>query len=271
MSSKKRRASPLPLVGLSLALLFVPSSYSQKARLTLLAGFGPFQYVGQTASRKLLPLLSAGSSEDLVRQNGFLRDERLRLVNENAVLRHKLDQASALQQYIKEENFQLLHADVALPADGSPWRRSLTLALGSEKGVRKGMLVLYHNQLIGRVLEAAPWTSRVQLVTDPGFKVTAVAAPKTYTAGVPFDSRHTGVYEGTSAEKGVLKWFSGDSPVEAGAYVLTTEDPLNGVPRGLLVGRVASNFSGRRAYPRVDVEPMVNFAGLEHVMLLVKR
>ena len=174
-----------------------------------------------------------------------------------------------MKQTLKELNPRLLMADVLLPTDGSPWRKSMTIALGGGSGARKGMLVLYNSQLVGRVLEAGPLTSRVQLCTDPGFRVGAVAVPRQYTQGVSFEKRHVGVYEGTSGENGHLKWLSGDTPVETDALVLTTEDPLNGIPRGLILGRVSKLSSGRGAFPRVEVEPIVNFRGLEQVMLLV--
>jgi rod shape-determining protein MreC len=142
------------------------------------------------------------------------------------------------------------------------------IAAGSRDGVRAGMLAVYNNQLAGRVSEAGPLTSRVQLVTDPAFRAGAVAVPRTYT-GVPLSERHVGLYKGTSGEKGRLEWLTDDAPVEAGAYVLTTEDPLNGVPSGLVLGRVASLASERGASPRVEVEPVLNSRGLEHVMILL--
>ncbi|HLY10014.1 MAG TPA: rod shape-determining protein MreC, partial [Planctomycetota bacterium] len=73
----------------------------------------------------------------------------------------------------------------------------------------------------------------------------------------------------TSGESGQLKWLGGENPVENGAAVLTTEDPLNGVPRGLSLGRVTSVNTGRGAFPKVDVEPLLDFRSLEHVMVLV--
>jgi cell shape-determining protein MreC len=93
--------------------------------------------------------------------------------------------------------------------------------------------------------------------------------PRHTPQGISFEKRHVGVYEGTSGENGRLKWLTGDVPVEAGALVLTTEDPLNGIPSGLILGRVSKLSTGRGAFPKVDVEPLTNPRGLEHVMLLV--
>ena len=76
-------------------------------------------------------------------------------------------------------------------------------------------------------------------MTDPAFRAGAVAVPKATAAGVSFDPRRVGVYEGTSGPKGHLKWMIGDAAAEPDGFVMTTEDPPNGVPRGLLLGRIA--------------------------------
>ncbi|HEX7896190.1 MAG TPA: rod shape-determining protein MreC [Planctomycetota bacterium] len=257
MTGRRRRFSLFPWIGLSLALLLLPFGLSQKVRLFASGVFRPF--------KAMVP----GTKQELEIQKNYYQDQVQRLHNELALTQQKLEAATGVKQTLKDMNPKLLTADVLLPTDGSPWRKSMTIALGAGSGVRKGMLVLYNSQLVGRVLEAGPLTSRVQLCVDPGFRVGAVAVPRQYTQGVSFEKRHVGVYEGTSGDNGQLKWLSGDTPVETDALVLTTEDPLNGIPRGLILGRVSKLSSGRGAFPRVEVEPIVNFRGLEQVMLLV--
>lgn len=260
MTGRRRRFSIFPWIGLSLALLLLPAAFSQRIRLFAAGIFRPFQASARSA---------AGRAQEIDTKVAYFEDQVRRLSEENALLRQKLEAATGLKQAFKDLNPRILLADVVLPADASPWRKSMTIALGARGGVRKGMLVLYNSQLVGRVLEAGPWTSRVQLTGDPGFRVGAVAVPREYTPGVSFEKRHVGVFEGTSGENGHLKWLSGDTPVEADALVLTTEDPLNGIPRGLILGRVSKVSAGRGAFPRVEVAPVVNVRGLEQVMLWV--
>ena len=259
MTGRRRRFSLFPWIALSLALLLLPVGLSQKVRLFASGLFRPFQATANVLGRR----------QELETQKDYFQDQVRRLADENATLRKQLEEATGVKQALKDLNPKLLTADVLLPTDGSHWRKSMTLALGSGGGARKGMLVLYNSQFVGRVLEAGPLTSRVQLCTDPGFRVGAVAVPRQYTQGVSFEKRHVGVYEGTAGETGHLKWLTSDTPVEADALVLTTEDPLNGIPRGLILGRVSKLSAGRGAFPRVEVEPIVNFRGLEQVMLLV--
>jgi rod shape-determining protein MreC len=253
------------LAALSLALILIPSAVTQKARLTALAGFLPLR-AAASALRNWITL--PGGNDEMRRELDYYRGLAVQHVNEIEKLNAKMDQSSRLQPHVREPAIRLIPADVVIPTDGSPWRKSLTLALGTRGGARKGMLVVYGTHLVGRVTETSPWTCRVQLTIDPAFRAGAVAAPNAYTAGVSFEKRHMGVYEGTGGEKGLLKWITGDTPVEPGACVLTTEDPENGVPAGLIAGRVTGLSAGRGAYPRVDVEPMVNFRALEHVTLL---
>jgi cell shape-determining protein MreC len=268
MAPRRRRSSPWPLLAASLALLLLPSGITQKARLTALAGLGPFHALAGLTARAPGCVLPAGDGGSLRVQVEYLQAELEKARNELAVCQRQLEAASGLKTLVQERGYRLIPADVVVPTDGSPWRKSLTLAVGSRGGAEKGMLAVYNGHLVGRVVETAPWTSRVQAATDPGFRAGAVAAPRSCAAGVPLDLRHTGVFEGTAGSHGLLKWLLGDTPVEKDALVVTTEDPLNGVPRGLILGRVWRSSAGRGAFPRAEVDPILQVRALEHVALL---
>lgn len=270
MGPKKKRSSPWPLILVSAALLLAPSAFTQKTRLLATSGFLPFQGLGRWAARlpeRALP--SSAESQQLATEVAFLKDQNQKQANEIKRLSAQLEMALGMKQPVRDQNYRLIVADVVFPTDSSPWRKSLTIALGTGQGAEKGMLVLYNNQVVGRVSETGPRTSRVQIVTDPGFRAGAVAAPRNYTAGVSLSERQAGVYEGTAGVNGHLKWFAGETPIENHSFVVTTEDPVNGVPRGLILGRVVTVNHGRGAFPKVEVEPLLNFRALEHVMLLV--
>jgi rod shape-determining protein MreC len=247
----------------------VPAGTSQKVRLTLLSGFHPFQWLATAAVRTPGRVLPSGETQELRTRNEFLEDQVRTLSSENARLKDQLQQASGLKPLLPLRSFRQIQADVVLPTDASPWRKSLTLAAGTRAGLEKGMLVVYNQQLVGRIAQTGPWTSRVAVVTDPAFRAGAVAVPRSYTQGVSLDPRHTGLYAGTSGANGVLKWIAGDTPVDKDTTVLTTEDPENGVPRGLILGRVSKLASGRSALASVEVEPILEFRALEHVTVLV--
>lgn len=268
MPPLRRRSSLLPFLGISLLLLVLPSAWSRKIRLAAVAGLKPLHSSAFAAAALPARALPSRENAELQTQNEFYKDQIQKLLNEKAILQAKLDQVSALKQACPEQTFRILHAEVLLPTDTSSWRKSLTLSLGAKGGIQKGMLVLYNHQLVGRILETGPWTSLVQLVTDPAFKAGAVAVPRTTAQGVSFDKRQVGLFEGTSGQKGQLKWITGEMRLELDGFVMTTEDPLNGVPRGLLLGRVAGITNPSGSSPRAEVDPIVDFRSLEHVMVL---
>jgi cell shape-determining protein MreC len=270
MGPKKRRSSPWLLLAFSGLLLLAPSSVTRRTQLAGMSAFVPVRHATLWSLGLLgRPFSASGEADTLRTENDFLKDQVAKLTQENRRLSQQRDEALGMKALVRDRNFRLVTADVIFPTDSSPWRKSLAIAVGTKDGVEKGMLVLYNSQVVGRVSEAGSRTSRIQTVTDPGFRAGAVAVPRTTAAGVAFSERHVGVYEGTSGQNGQLKWFAGDLPVENGAAVLTTEDPANGVPRGLTLGRVSSVGLGRGAFPKVDVEPLLDFRALEHVMILV--
>jgi rod shape-determining protein MreC len=250
--------------------MLVPASTSQKVRLTCLAAFRPVQRLAYGSVALPSRVLPGPSREEDRARIEYLETQVQRLMNEKDLAQSKLESVAAARAAIREPAWKLLPADVLFPTDGSPWRKSLVIALGSRAGVQKGMLVLYHHYLVGRISEVGPFTSRVQVVTDPAFKASAVAAPRTYQAGVALDKRHVGVYEGTAGQSGRLKWLLGETPVEGDATVLTTDNSTAGIPRGLILGRVSKVDAGRGATLHVEVDPFVNFRALEHVTVLVE-
>lgn len=273
MPRRKRRFSPPILVGLSLALMVLPGAWTSGLRLSGLMVFIPFHRAAELTTGLLPGGSSRGDAEALRKELDFYKDQVRQLINEKQILQDRLADSSGMRmrQLVREEGYYVIHAPVIINSDASSWRRTMTLAIGSRGGVRIGMIVLTNNQLVGRVIEVGPWTSRVRLVTDPAFRAEAVATPKTYQTGVAVEKRHVGVYEGTAAGTGHLKWLLGDTPVKKGAYVLTTDNPLAGMPRGLVLGRVAGIGGTRAQFASVEVEPEVNFQGLEFVMLLARK
>src|SRR5262249_18679944 len=155
------------------------------------AGFIPFEGLGRWAAHAPRSVFGASAAAgELAAENAYLKDQINKLNNENKRLNLQLEQALGMKQPVRDQNYRMIAADVIFPTDSSPGRKSLAIALGTRDGVEKGMLVLYNNQVVGRVAETAPKTSRVQTVTDPGFRAAAVAVPRTYVAGVSFSDRH---------------------------------------------------------------------------------
>lgn len=268
----RKRPGIWPYAFASAVLMLLPAWLAQGARLTAVGGLRPFRALADVSAslaergwEKVRP--SAGDDE-LQRQNEFLRSQIVTLHARNGELAAKLEAATASRAVASNAEFELLPADIVIDLDSSAFRQTITLNRGSNDGVEAGMLVLYHSHVVGKIQDVGPWMSRVILVTDPAFRAGAVSVPKLAEGSLTFTKRDVGLFEGTGTEKGLLKWLAGETPVEEGAYVVTADDPLNGVPKGLILGRVTGIDRGRGAYPRVEVTPIVNPQGLEFVLIL---
>lgn len=119
--------------------------------------------------------------------------------------------------------------------DLSAWWQQLILRKGRDYDIPEGAAVVFAGGVVGRVVEVYAFTSRVELVSSPQFRMAAQFAG---------DSRPV-VYEGTAQSgfgqpTGVVR----DAPQD---LVATTEQPLELVstrlggtfPPGLSIGRVA--------------------------------
>lgn len=268
----RKRPGIWPYAFASAVLMLLPAWVSQGARLTLVSGVRPVRNLADMAQalaeRSWEKVRPPSGDDELQRQNEFLRSQVVTLHVRNGELESKLQAATAARSVAAAGDYELVPADIIIDLDSSTFRQTITLNRGSSDGIEPGMLVLYHSHVIGRIQDVAPWTSRAVLVTDPAFRAGAVSVPKLAEGSLALSKRDTGLFKGTGTEKGLLEWLAGETPVEEGAYVVTADDPMNGVPKGLILGRVTGIDRGRGAYPRVEVTPIVNPQGLEFVLIL---
>lgn len=267
-----KRSAVWPFAVASLAMMLLPTRISQRARLTTLIAFAPVRTLASGAhdlvERGWEKLRPSRHADEIERQNEFFRSQVVTLLARNGELASKLEAATATRTAVADPEFELLPADVVLNLDTSPFRQTIVIARGSRDGIEPGMPALYHGHLVGRVHSVSSRTSRVMLATDPGFRAGAVVVPRTESEAQSLACRDVGVFAGTGSERGLLKWLAAEIPVEEGAYVVTSEDPENGVPKGLVLGRVTGIERGRGPSPRVEVTPIVNPKGLEFVLIL---
>ncbi len=249
------------LVLLSLGLLVVPSSVSEKVKLSAASVLTPIQQAASWIGglfRKTVPDPAVKAQLDHALKT--LAEEKLK----NKQLSTALLSVQALQEFDVEKRFDVILADVVVPSDGSPWRSSFTLAKGSVHGVKAGQIVVYQHFLVGKIHQVGPLTSRVVLLTDPGFKTGAVALSLTDKSA----SRQVGVAQGNGASRVSLRWICDVNELRQGQFVVTTEDPTLGIPKGLVIGRILSLDQIRGTFPEIVVDPAVQPRSLEFVMIL---
>ena len=143
--------------------------------------------------------------------------------------------------------------------DASSWFRTITIDKGGIDGVRKGMVVVAANGLVGHIIKTSRNYSKVLLITDYNSSVDAICQ----------NSRARGIVQG-KVEDCDLKYVSRRDEVSPGERVMTSG--IGGrFPKGLVIGsvtRVDKNSYG--FFQKVEVTPAVDFKKLEEVCLELK-
>ncbi len=113
-------------------------------------------------------MIEARSYLSLREENAKLRQDSLQLKewqNAAANLDRENHELRALLRFKTEPRFAYISARV-IADTGGPFSRGLIVTAGKLDGVREGMAATTGDGLIGRVVDAGDWSSRVVLITD---------------------------------------------------------------------------------------------------------
>ena len=171
-----------------------------------------------------------------------LRADNERLRADNAQLKEWQNAAAALQKenqdlrgllHFKTEP-GLAYISARVIADtGGAFARGLIVTAGKLDGVREGMAAMTGDGLIGRVVEAGDWSSRVILITDLNSRI-----PVTVTG-----SGERAILSGDNSSSPKLQFLPQDAVLTPGASVVTSGH--GGVfPPNLPVGAVVEGAHG---------------------------
>lgn len=239
---------------------------------------GPLRQAGETVSRPLHRLVSAGSGA-LAQGRRYLKGMEA-LQAENQALRQALAQGEAAaragelaqgeNQRLRallsldsgEEKLRLTDAWV-LARSPDNWRARVTLDKGSERGIQTGQCVIdAQGALVGRVDETGPDWAAVALVTDPGFSL----------SGQGTVSEALGALEGRLdlMQAGELAFtdLSEGQTGQLGEGVVTFSQGGT-YPAGLLVGTVTSQARDPGGlFPTAVVTPAAELEALGQVFVV---
>lgn len=195
-----------------------------------------------------------GGRLDLDAENRRLRAElasREELQRENERLRRLLG-------YAESQPKRTVAARV-IAEDASSWFRTVEIDRGYDDGVIDGLPVVDAAGLVGRVVHSGPRSSRVLLITDASSAVAVLVQ----------DERIRGVCRGQGGGVALDFALIADD-IKVGDGIITSG--LGGVfPKGLVVGYVRSVRRERSGlFQTVEVEPAVDFAHLEEVLVVLK-
>jgi rod shape-determining protein MreC len=204
------------------------------------------------------PAASLNDAIAAARNLAYLRTENRRLKQENARLRTWQEAAQrlavqngalqALLDFKPDPQSRYVSARVVGDSGGA-FVRSMLLNAGKRDGVAKGQAVVTGDGLVGRIVSAGQWSSRLLLITDINSRVPVIVE----------SARDRAILAGDNTNLPKLVFLPGNTVLKPGDRVVTSGD--GGVfPPGLPVGRVASVGDGG-----IRVQPFVRLDSLEFV------
>ncbi len=138
--------------------------------------------------------------------------------------------------------------------------RSIRINKGSASGLTKGMPVVTHEGIVGRVLRVTKNYSDILTILDNLSAVDAVVQR----------SRARGVVEGQTDNSCILKYVLRTDDIEAGDVVISSG--LDSIyPKGIQIGQVTKvNKKSYGISQDVEIKPSVDFSKLEEVLVILK-
>ena len=267
---------------LSLVLLTIYFRESSNGSLHRVQGHGsqitrPFQVVADRIARPFEDAYSWMHDMNKAKnENKKLREDVKNLRQELA--QHKNSEAVALRlasvlRYESSPSFpqdyDAVNAQVMTPASG-PFEQTIVIAGGKNRGINVDDQVINEDGLVGRISQIGPTTSKVTLLSDPNFAVSARdLQSKTDAQGIV---RHPA----TGSDVLMLDEVKIDQVVKEGDSIVTSgwrRQDLNSLyPSGIPIGRITS-YSRSDVNPdiQIQVEPSADFSSLDVVIVLVPK
>ena len=200
-------------------------------------------------------------------RNATVENERLRAELGRLELRNReLESRAAEQERLaKLLNFRETHGEVpmlaaqVIGAGADTATRTVFINRGERDGVRRNMPVITPEGIVGKTVEAYPFTAQVLLITDKESGVGVLLAA----------SRTHGVIKGTGEPLARLDYVVNDEKVAAGDEVLTSGDDRI-FPKDLPAGIVVDTQPGS-PFKVIRVQPAARLDRLEDVLVLLAR
>jgi rod shape-determining protein MreC len=258
----------LGLVGLlTLIVLNLPTHTAGRIKLAIGSVFLPLFGLSRTAQQ-----LTGEAGDAIVPRAELLRQiDQLRRTNQqmqiramqgDAVLREN-DQLRQLIGWQQKQARKLKLANV-IARDPANWWQTVQIDLGSRDGLRVDLAVMTTNGLVGRVSAVFLTQSRVELISNPTCKVSAMIDK----------TRETGVISGSSSPLDnslvTLSFLTSNSSLKPGQNVVTSG--LGGIfPKDIPVGQVAEDSRPVEfgLYTEARVKLGANLSALEEVWVVL--
>jgi rod shape-determining protein MreC len=199
---------------------------------------------------------------DLRQQCMTLQYERDKLFAQNIAYQaehHYWRDIQELHNFNKRYKENVGHIAQILARHLSENNQFFLVDIGARQGIKKDMVALYNNCLIGRVTQVFPWYCQVCLITDAECKVAAFCS----------STGATGIHQGVNdSKKTVLQYVSHLETVVVGDMIFSSGDGLI-FPNGFCLGVIKNVEKGDLFYT-IDIEPLLDFNAVQYCTLVAK-
>jgi rod shape-determining protein MreC len=191
-----------------------------------------------------------------------LQKERDKLFGENITLqamRYYSDETAELRNFNKRYLLQKGRIVQVLARHFSSNNQFFLMNAGSFSGIKKDMIALHNNCIVGRVCEVYPWYCKIVLITDAECKI-AVICPR---------SGASGIHEGINDEHHtVLRHVSHLKKIELDSMVFSSGEGLI-FPSGFAVG-VIETADKQDLFYSIKIRPALDLYSLSYCVLIAR-
>lgn len=251
----------LALIAIGLVALALGGYFTSVSRIALNPVVALQTWIS-TRFQAIQDLIQSPSDVNQLRQeNTLLEAEVARLQAQVIDLQQQVREVqmlSTLLGFVRANPENEYVSAAVIGVDTSPFLRYVIINRGSDDGLRRGMPVVTHQGLVGRISSVLPNAARVQLITDSGSRI---------NVQLQKSGDEASLYGSLTGDIS-LQSIPQDAKVEVGDVIITSG--LGGdYPSDLIVGQV----SGVRRRPSelfqtASVQPVVDFEALEVVLVI---
>lgn len=202
-------------------------------------------------------------TRNLREENAALRRTVEELLPEVARLRGAEIENRTLREHLgyaqTNSEWNLVSAQV-IGRDATNLLDVIIIDRGSNSGLEKGMVVVTHLGVVGKITRVASHWSNVQLITSPSSVLNAVVQ------GGP--RRAFGNVYGSPEGRLQMRYILQTEELNVDDLVVTS-GLGGGLPKDFVIGRVVRvKQADYELYQTAEIEPFIDFSQLEHVMVV---
>lgn len=168
------------------------------------------------------------------------------------------------------QRYELIHGRIVqvLARHFSSTNQFFLVNAGASQGIKKDMVALYCNNIVGKVIEVYPWYCKICLVTDSDCKV-AVTCQESYAVGKKYKKGAHGIHEGVNdVLRTTVRYVSHLEKVRVNDTIISSGEGLV-FPKGFALGKVIESKKGELFYD-ITIKPILDLPSLEYCILIAK-